>query len=400
MDAGLFSKLLKKHNNYRKEKKFEAGVAAPVNHTFYHPKEVQKFPVRYESDEYIKRISHKNISPVIDGNKATFLYWGKPDLRVDLVSELSFWSTNRNTVFQRLANENLYHLTIDLPEDARLEYKIVVNGNWIMDPLNPLKCDNGIGSQNTYLVMDKYVKVNEIYPKEGSLKGEIKELEFIGKAIEGRRMVYIYLPPGYDPEMEDIRYPTIYVHDGGDYIQRANMVNTINNLISEDRIEPIIGVFINPIDRMTEYMYNVKYSKLIAEEIIPEVDKKFKTIPDAENRAIMGASLGGIISFFTAYKYPDHFKNIIGQSSSFLFLEKEITRMIENSQRDFNVYMDVGIFESLIYSNRRMSQVYRRKGCKFFYQEISEGHTWTNWGNRVKDALIFLWSTESPEGSD
>ncbi len=394
MDAGLFSKLLKKHNNYRKEKKAEEGVSS-VNYTFYHPKEVQKFPVRYEDSEYIKKISHKNVSPVIDGNKATFLFWGRPNLKVDLVSELSFWSANRNTVFKKLEDEDLYHLTIDLPDDARLEYKIVVNGSWLMDPLNPLKCENGVGGQNSYLVMDKYIRVNEIYPTEGSLKGEMKEFEFIGKAIEGRRMVYIYLPPDYDETNQEVKYPTIYFHDGGDYINRANTVNTLNNLISENRIKPVIGVFINPINRMTEYMYNVKYSKLIAEEIVPEVDKRFKTIPDAHNRAIMGASLGGIISFFTAYKYPDHFKNIAGQSSSFLFLEKEITRMIENSQREFNVYMDVGIFESLIYPNRRMSQVYRRKGCKFFYQEISEGHTWSNWANRTKDALLFFWGTEN-----
>lgn len=394
MDAGLFSKLLKKHNNYRKEKKVEEGLTSVVNYTFYHPKEVQKFPVRYEDDEYIKRISHKNISPVIDGNKATFLYWGKPKHKVDLVSELSFWAANRNTLFQKVKNEDLYHLTIDLPDDARLEYKIVVDGNWILDPLNPLKCDNGIGSHNSYLVMDKFVKVNEIFPKEGNQKGVIKEFEHIGKAIEGRRMVYVYLPPGYNSE-DDIKYPSIYVHDGGDYIHRANMVNTLNNLISEGRMKPVIGVFINPINRMTEYMYNVKYSKLIAEEIIPEIDKNFKTHANPENRAILGASLGGIISFFTAYKYPDCFKNIAGQSSSFLFLEKEITRMIENNQREFNVYMDVGIFESLIYPNRRMAQVYRRKGFKFYYQEISEGHTWSNWGNHTKDALLFFWGTEN-----
>lgn len=393
MDSNLFSKLLKKHNNYRKERKVEQGLSSVVNYSFYHPREVQKYTARHESDEYIKRISHKNISPYVDGNKATFLFWGKPRVKVDLVSELSFWSANSNTMFKKVHGEDLYHITLDLPEDARIEYKIVVDGNWILDPMNPLKCDNGIGSHNSYVVMDNYIKVKEIFPKEGLPKGTIKEFEHIGKAIEGRRMVYVYLPPGYDPDAED-RYPTIYVHDGADYIKRANAVNTLNNLISTNKMRPVIGVFINPINRMTEYMYNIKYSKLICEEIIPEVDKNFKTIPNAENRAIMGASLGGIISFFTAYKYPDCFKNIIGQSSSFLFLEKDITRLIENNHREFNVYMDVGIFESLIYPNRRMAQVYRRKGCPFFYQEISEGHTWANWGNHIKDGLLFLWGSE------
>jgi enterochelin esterase-like enzyme len=396
MDAGLFSKFLNKHNNYKKEKKLEEGSSSVVNHTFFHPNEILKFPVKYKDDEYIKKISHKNISPVVDGNEVTFLYWGKPKRRVELVSELSFWSANRNTVLQKVAGEDLYHLTIELPEDARLEYKFMVDGQWYFDPLNPLKCENGIGSQNSYLLMDKFKKVREIYPTEGIPHGEIREFEFTGKAIEGKRIVYVYLPHGY--KNSDTRFPVIYFHDGGDYIHRASAVNTINNLIAEKRIKPIIAVFINPINRMTEYMYNIRYSKLIAEEIIPKVDEKFRTMATGDGRAIMGASLGGIISFYTAYNFPDHFRNIAGQSSSFLYLEKEVTRMIQNSSRDFNVYMDVGLFESLIYSNRRISQVYKQKGIRHFYQEISEGHTWSNWGCHVKDALLFFWGSEQ-EGS-
>jgi enterochelin esterase-like enzyme len=395
MDAGLFSKFLNKHNNYKREKKVEEGLTSVVNYTFFQPHEILKFPVKYKDDEYIKKISHKNISPVVDGNEVTFLYWGKPKRRVELVSELSFWSANRNTVFQKVEGEDLYHLTFDLPEDARLEYKFMVDGQWLFDPLNPLKCDNGIGSQNSYLIMDKYIKVKEMYAREGVPAGEVKEFEFTGKAIEGRRIIYVYLPHGYKDS--DKSYPVIYFHDGGDYIHRANALNTLNNLIADKRMEPVIGVFINPRDRMKEYMYNIRYSKMITEEIIPQIDQNFRTIATAEGRAIMGASLGGIISFFTAYNFPDHFKNIAGQSSSFLYLEKEVTRMIQNNNKEFNVYIDVGLFESLIYSNRRISQVYKQKGAKYFYQEISEGHTWSNWGCHLKDALLFFWGTDKPE---
>lgn len=389
MDAGLFSKLLKKHNYYKKELKAEDGSSSVINYSFILPREIQKVPVHYKPDSYIRQISHKNVSPVIEGNEATFLYWGNVRRQIELISELSFWSSNKNMVFKKVQGENLWHLTLELPKDARIEYKYFVDGQWTFDPLNSLKCDNGVGSLNNYLLMPNYERVDEIYAREGIPHGQIKEFEFIGKVLEGRRMVYVYLPPNYDES--DEKYPTMYFHDGGDYISRANAVNTINNLINDKKIRPIIAVFINPIDRTTEYMYNIKYSRLIAEEIVPHTDKMFRTIKSSEARGIMGASLGGIISFFTAYNFPKIFKNIAGQSSSFLFLEKEVTRMIENSQNEFNIYMDVGVFESLIYPNRRISQVYRRKGFNFSYKEISEGHTWSNWGNRVKDALIFLW---------
>ncbi|MEK7433594.1 MAG: alpha/beta hydrolase-fold protein [Cyanobacteriota bacterium] len=387
MDAGLFSKLLKKHHNYRKEKKLEEGNSSISS--FYHPREIPKFPVSFKNDNYIKKISHFNKSPVIDGNNVTFLYWGKPKRSLEFVSELSFWSSNNNTSFRKIDGEDLFHITLQLPEDSRLEYKYVVDGHWLLDPLNTLRCENGVGDQNSYLLMSDYKRVSEIYNREGISKGEIKEFELTGKVLEGNRMIYVYLPPNYDKSEES--YPSIYFHDGGDYINRAGAVNTINNLIENKEIRPIIAVFIDPIDRMTEYMYNIKYSKLIAQEIVTHIDENFRTIKKPEQRAILGASLGGIISFFTAYNFPNIFKNVAGQSSSFLYLEKDVSRMIENSHKEFNVYMDVGLFESLIYSNRRIAQIYKRKGFKFSYQEISEGHTWSNWGTHLKDALKFFY---------
>lgn len=387
MDAGLFSKLLKKHHNYRKEKKLEEGNSSISS--FYHPREIPKFPVSFKNDNYIKKISHFNKSPIIDGNDVTFLYWGKPKRSLEFVSELSFWSSNNNTSFRKVDGEDLFHITLQLPEDSRLEYKYVVDGHWLLDPLNPLRCENGVGDQNSYLLMSDYKRVSEIHNREGISKGEIKEFELTGKVLEGNRMIYVYLPPNYDKSEES--YPSIYFHDGGDYINRAGAVNTINNLIENKEIRPIIAIFIDPIDRMTEYMYNIKYSKLIAQEIVTHIDENFRTIKKPEQRAILGASLGGIISFFTAYNFPNIFKNVAGQSSSFLYLEKDVSRMIENSHKEFNVYMDVGLFESLIYSNRRIAQIYKRKGFKFSYQEISEGHTWSNWGTHLKDALKFFY---------
>ncbi|GIW23403.1 MAG: ferric enterobactin esterase [Candidatus Sericytochromatia bacterium] len=391
MDAGLFNRILNRHGNLRREKKLEEGKKSPIIPSFLKPTESLKlFPVYYKDDDYIKKISHKNVSPFIENNEVTFLYWGKSKLRVDLISELSFWTTNNNTPMKKIKNEDLYHITLYLPDTARLEYKFFVDGKWYLDKLNPLKCENGIGDYNSYLLMPNYKKVNEIFPREGIKKGSLIEYEFSGKNIEGKRMIYVYLPFEYSLKT-DKKYPTIYFHDGADYINRGNAVNTLDNLIYDNIIEPIIAVFINPINRFNEYMYNIKYSKLIVEEIIPNIDSNFRTIKSPEGRAIMGASLGGIISFFTAYNFPKYFKNIAGQSSSFLYLEKEITKLIMNSHEEFNVYMDVGLFESLIYSNRRISKIYKEKQFNFKYQEITEGHTWSNWGNHVKDALIFFW---------
>jgi len=391
MPTNIFNKFLEKHHNYKKEKQIEEGKSTLIDSSFYQSNIVPKFSITFKDDEYIKEIAKHNISPVIKGNQATFVYKGKVKFKVNLISELTYWAANRNTCLKKVDGEDIYHITLELPEDARIEYKITVNNQWILDPMNHLKCSNGIGGENSYVIMDKYKRVHETIKKHDIKHGRIEKIEFNGKSIKGKRMISVYLPHGYDENSKE-SYPVMYLHDGDDYIRHSHAINTLDNLIAEKRIKPIIGVFINPVDRLVEYMYNQKYSKLIVEEIIPQIDSSYRTIPKAEARGIMGASLGGIISFFTAYSYPSVFKNVAGQSSSFLYLEHEITRFIENSNEKFNIYFDVGRFESLINPNRRILEVYKRKNLDFFYQEINEGHTWSNWGTHFKDALTFFWS--------
>lgn len=389
-----FNRFLEKHHNYKKERQIEEGKTSIIDYSSYLSQTVPKFSISFKDDEYIKQIAKLDVSPVIEGNQATFIYKGRARYKVDLISELTYWSSNRNTILKKVNGENIYHITLDFPQDARIEYKLTVDHEWILDPMNPLQCRNGIGGINSYLIMGKYKKVSEINKKDNIPHGNIEKFEFDGESIKGKRMISVYLPYGYDKNLNE-RYPVMYMHDGEDYINNSHAINTLDNLIAEKKIRPIIGVFINPIDRLREYMYNQKYSKLIAEEIIPKIDNNYRTIPQAEARGIMGASLGGIISFFTAYIFPSVFKNVAGQSSSFLYLEKEITRCIENSNAKFNVYFDVGRFESLIHPNRRVLDIYKKKNIDYFYQEINEGHTWSNWGTHFKDALTFFWGNHN-----
>ena len=99
------------------------------------------------SPEIIEKVKNTPTSPLIVGNKAIFVYRGTAK-DVLAVGDFSDWSQQRAVVLQNIG-ENLKAAAIDFPATARIEYKLIVNGKWILDPLNQNKIDNGVGGIRT-----------------------------------------------------------------------------------------------------------------------------------------------------------------------------------------------------------------------------------------------------------
>ena len=64
-----------------------------------------------------------------------------------LAGDFTGWQP-RGAILQDVG-ENLKAAAMEFPATARVEYKLIVDGEWIADPLNPNKLDNGVGSENS-----------------------------------------------------------------------------------------------------------------------------------------------------------------------------------------------------------------------------------------------------------
>ncbi len=108
----------------------------------------------------------------------------------------------------------------------------------------------------------------------------------------------------------------------------------LDNLIAKKQIPVTIGIFItpgqrgdtfpdsigtgNPNNRDREYdVLTDAYAKMVIDEILPEVGKKYKLAKEPENRAIGGSSSGGICAFTVAWERPAEFRNVISMIGSF-----------------------------------------------------------------------------------
>jgi enterochelin esterase-like enzyme len=330
-----------------------------------------------------------------------FLYKGTAQ-DVTVAGDMNGWSDTQSPL-QRLSTTDLWYRGERHEADARLDYKYVVNKNWILDPRNPYTVAGGFGP-NSELRMPGYTPAEEILHHEGVPRGSIVDTTFISTALNNSRAVRIYLPAGYD--QSDERYPVVLFHDGLDYLTLGNAANVFDNLIHDRRIPPCIAVFVPAINRTQEYAGNQIdiFTDFIINTLMPCVDARYRTRTDPEARAMVGASNGGNITLYVAMKHPEVFGCAAAQSSNIIPLISETFE--KGPVLPLRLYLDLGTYDLavLIPIVRGFVPLLQAKGYEYRYSEFNEGHSWGNWRAHIDDAMEyffarFLSSTTPPPAS-
>ncbi len=325
--------------------------------------------------------------PLIEDSLVTFVYHGTVALRATVPSDINRWD-NKTHVMHRLGETDLYYLTLAMPGDARIDYKFYVDGLWMLDPMNEQTVRGGFGD-NSAFAMPLYEPSPEIEFVDSIPHGTVEEHTFNSEIIVGARKVQVYLPHGYETGGE---YGMVLVQDGGEYITLASMVNVLDNIIHEERIPPVVAVFVDPVDRNYEYFLNRDYERVLLEEILPFVIENYDISNEPGKRAIMGASLGGAISAMISLNHPEIFGKCGSQSGAFGVNDMElIQRVLNEPKGKVDFYLDCGTFGDLTDENRAMTDALKKKKYNFVYSEFNEGHSWGNWRAHVDDMLVFFW---------
>ncbi len=328
--------------------------------------------------------------PFIQGDSLVhFLYTGNAE-EVTLVGDANNWSAT-GASFSRLSTTTLWYRSERYEADARLDYKFIVDENWILDPRNPLTITGGYGP-NSELRMPAYEPPSEIQPRQNIPTGSMVDTQFTSAALQNTREARIYLPAGYDQSEE--RYPVVLFHDGLDYWSLARTATILDNLIYERRIPPCIAVFLPAVDRSEEYAGSRRdaFAAFVVEEVMAAVDRSYRTSSNPAARAVMGSSNGGNIALYTAMRYPECFGNAAAQSSNIIPDIYETFR--DGPALPLRLYLDLGTYDIpvLLSLVRNFIPVLRNRGYDHLYQEHHEGHSWGNWRAHIDDALEYFFA--------
>ncbi len=173
--------------------------------------------------------------------------------------------------------------------------------------------------------------------------------------------------------------------------------------MKENRIEPILAVFVPAGEqRHEEYATTrqAQFTAFIVNEIMPWVDRRYRTRSEPAARAVMGASDGGNISLWIGLNHPEVFGNVAAQSSK---VEANVHTGFQNSPKlDLKLYLDLGTYDipELLPRVRNFIPVLESKGYDVHYLEFHEGHGWGNWRAHIDNALEMFFPSMATEMED
>ncbi len=335
--------------------------------------------------------------PFTSDSTVIFLYKGDAE-SVRWNGDFNSWGGNKSIqiVGEQIGNTNLWAATASFPPDARLDYKLTINeADWILDPANPHRQWSGFGP-NSELRMPDYETEPLTFRSPDTDNGLLWEPVTMNSKHLGYDIDYqVYIPDGYEAA-ENV--PVIYVTDGQEYSDDnlGAMVVVLDNLIDQGKIEPVLAVFVNPLDpsnpdlnrRMDEMGNNEDYLNFFADELIPTIENEYKASPVKSDRAILGTSLGGLNATYFTFSRPDLFGNVAIQAPAFWYREEIYDLVKETEVDELNIYMSVGTIGDNTIDARTMKTIFEEKGLDFTYLEVNEGHSWGAWRTQLDDILI------------
>ncbi len=258
--------------------------------------------------------------------------------------------------------------------------------------------------------------------------------DFPSAYLDESRDIRVYLPASYgnDPATP---YPVLYMQDGQNLFDAATAAfgvewevdENVDALVTQGRMDEIIVVGIdNTSDRTAEYTPTVDplygggdgdlYARFIIDELKPYIDTHYLTACGTTNTAIMGSSLGGLISCHIGWNYSDVFGMAGCVSPSFWWDDEAFLEAISDPGTEVPVarfWIDIGTGEGddadgdgladPVWEARRVRDRMIALGLAFEssvgYQEVQGGvHDESAWAARVANPLLFFFSTDRSPG--
>lgn len=314
---------------------------------------------------------------------------------------------------------------INWPQNqTSIEFKFTL-GSWDWVELDSLNQDIPnrkltLGSQTSFLLNIQAWKKPGIVSSTASPNVKILKEDFEMPQLNRTRRIWIYLPPDYENTQK--KYPVLYAHDGQNLFDAATsyagewgLDESLDQILADTKNAAIIVVGIDngQQHRMDEYApwthpeygggEGAAYIDFIVHTLKPYIDQNFRTKADRKYTGIIGSSMGGLISFYAALKYPEVFDKVGVLSPSFWFSE-EIFEMAANFHSKYQpkFYFLVGGKEGSIMTDK-MTEMYQLLQSKkypsnrMFYSLIPEGeHKEVFWNKEFYKVYDFLFDSIIP----
>jgi enterochelin esterase-like enzyme len=385
-------------------------------------------------DEFWAEVEAGGGSPLMDpveGDETqtlvTFLWRDPGDTRNVLVLFYSAPGQGDLTAYQmeHLPSTDLWFKTYILPSDLRTTYLLSVNDsmvpfgsyadvlarvpNYRTDPRNPREYTifgNPHEFKVSVLELPKAPPQPWNIARRGVPKGKNHMHMMDSQVLKTQQHITVHVPPDYQTDGE--KYNLFILFDGWAYLNFAATPTVFDNLLYAGRIPPFVLVMHSNLDqeaRARELPCHEPFCDFLEQELVPWIKENYHVTSDPAKTVVAGSCFGGLAAAFVAFRLPHLFGNVISQSGSFWWPEKEtpdtemewLTQQFALSPKlPIRFAMEVGSLERAIVeydqleTNRNLRDVLLSKGYEVDYSEYTGGHDIICWRGSLVHRLLAL----------
>ena len=377
-------------------------------------------------------MTHKNISMLMALFAFTFLFSGGANAQQSVVGKPAVTNINPDG-FPRILDNLSVVFKIKAPEAKKMQidlgklydmtkddqgfwtvttapqvpgfhyYSLVIDGVKVVDPAS--ETFYGMGRMSS--AIDIPEKGVDFYEVKAVPHGALSSKYYFSKVTNSWRRLFVYTPAGYDINAK-VKYPVIYIQHGGGEDERGWAVQgktdiILDNLIAEGKAKPMIVVISNGnVSTSGGYTSSAMaaFKEEITNNIVPFIDKNYRTLTGVKNRALCGLSMGGGQAFYAGLGSLDCFATV-GVFSSGIFggianptgkvfdADKEIPGLLSKAQQ-FNqklklFYISVGEQDPRFEFTQKEVKKFQNNGLKVQFASFPGDHEWQVWRKSLYD---------------
>ena len=249
-------------------------------------------------------------------------------------------------------------------------------------------------------------------PQHGIPTGEVRSFYYWAESTQEWRHAMVYTPAEYDKNPKK-RYPVLYLQHGmGEdetgWSKQGHMQHIMDNAIGSGKAVPMIVVmesgdvkapFQGGSNRQGESTYGVSFYKVMINDLIPTIDKKFRTLSDRDHRAMAGLSWGGHQTFDLVLNNMDKFSYMGTFSGAIFGLDLKtayngiFTRADEFNKKIHCLFMMIGT-EGMdkMFGTEKMVNDLKAMGINaHFYESQGTDHEWLTWRRGLNQFIPYLF---------
>lgn len=347
-------------------------------------------------------------SPEIGSDRRVTFRLRAPDAKTVMVSGDFGSDTN-----MQKTDDGVWSVTVGPLDPEMYVYYFTVDGVRLVDPSNPQVKIGYVTSTTTSLLTVPGEKP-AFYDVEDVPHGEIRTLVYRSQSNAVTRELTVYVPPGYD-KMRNRRYPVLYLlhgfandHHSWHRYGRANDI--LDNLLAQRKIEPFLvvmplgygGASVNGDGTGVPPAGDVRgdaglYERDLLKDVIPLIERTFRTMPDRRHRAIVGFSMGGGQAGRIGLRHLETFSQIGMMSAGMAGgPDTEPMATLAANATKANKSIDLlwiacGREDTALKGAKTLHQTLEQVGIEHTFLETEGAHHWRVWRRYLRDLSPLLF---------